>query len=141
MAVVSVEVKAWCIQELLKITEKEDEVSGNILSMSTSSELTSYMKKVLDPQNSRHQKILEEFFKLTETCDLNTMSYSQKCSGEFDVKTDPPLKKIESKGRNSPVKEAKKKFVPLYGAEGQARSSVLLPGRHACECLGQNMVS
>lgn len=137
MAVVSVEVKAWCIQELLKITEKEDEVSGNILSMSTASELTSYMKKVLDPQNSKHQKILEEFFTLTETCDLNTMSYSQKCSGEFDGKTDPPLRKIESKGRTSPVKEAKKKFVPLYGAEGQARSSVLLPGRHACECLGQ----
>lgn len=50
MAGISVEVKAWCIQELLKITEKEDEVSGNILSMTTASELTSYMKKFLIPK-------------------------------------------------------------------------------------------
>ncbi|KAL9974438.1 hypothetical protein ACROYT_G011468 [Oculina patagonica] len=57
-------------------------------------------------------------------------SYSQKCSGEFGS-TAPPI---------HPGKETKKKpakYVPLYGAEGQARSSVRLPGRHPCECLGQ----
>ena len=141
MAVVSTEVKAWCIQELLKITDAEDDVTGKILSLNTVGDLQSYLKGFLDPRNSEHEKILMEFSNVVETCDVD-FSYSQKCSGEFGGVTNPPLKKAESKGIINPgkVKESKKKparFVPLYGAEGQARTSVRLPGRHPCECLGQ----
>ncbi len=31
----------------------------------------------------------------------------------------------------------KNKFVPLMSAEGRSRTTVLLPGRHTCQCLGQ----
>lgn len=31
----------------------------------------------------------------------------------------------------------KPKFVSLYTKEGQDKLAVLIPGRHACECLGQ----
>lgn len=31
----------------------------------------------------------------------------------------------------------KPKYVSLYTREGQDRLAVLIPGRHACECLGQ----
>ena len=139
MAAVSTEVKAWCIQELLRITDAEDDVTGKILSINTASELECYLKSFLDPQDSEHRKMLTELSNVLETCDVD-FSYSQKCSGEFGGVTDPPLKKSESKEIMYSGKESKKKharFVPLYGAEGQARSSVRLPGRHPCECLGQ----
>ncbi len=31
----------------------------------------------------------------------------------------------------------KNKFVPLLSTKGQSRTTVLLPGRHTCQCLGQ----
>lgn len=140
MAAVSTEVKAWCIQELLKITDDEDHVTGKILSMNTASELESCLRRFLDPQRSEHRKILMEFSNVVKTYDAD-FSYSQKCSGEFSVVVDPPLKKEDDTKRIiGSGKEPKKKparFVPLHGAEGQARSSVRLPGRHPCECLGQ----
>lgn len=136
MAAVSTEVKAWCIQELLKITDDEDDVTGYILSLNTASELETYLRNFLDPKKSEHRQILLEFYDVLSAgmerrSDVD-FSYSQKCSGEVGGGiTDPPI---------IPGKETKKKpakFVPLYGAEGQARSSVRLPGRHPCECLGQ----
>lgn len=40
---------------------------------------------------------------------------------------------------NSSTSSTKKKtkFVNLYAKEGQDKLAVLLPGRHACECLAQ----
>lgn len=132
MAAVSTEVKAWCIQELLKITDEEDDVTGYILSLNTASELESYLRRFLNPNNREHQQILMEFSNVVGmgTSDVD-FSYSQKISGEFGGVTDPPI----NQGKEQKKKPAK--FVPLYGAEGQARSSVRLPGRHPCECLGQ----
>lgn len=139
MAAALTEVKAWCLQELLKITDNEDQVTENILSMNTASDLQSYLQSVLQPERSEHRDILVEFTKVVETCGLD-ISYSQKCSGEFVAASYPPLLKSENKGIMNSGKELKKKtarFVPLYGDEGEARSSVRLPGRHPCECLGQ----
>lgn len=139
MAALSTEMKAWCIQELLKITDDEDHVTGKILSVNTIKELESCLRSFLDPQCSEHRKLLTEFSDVVKAYD-GDVSYSQKCSGESRGAIDPPLERNENKRTMNPGKEFKKKparFVPLYGAEGQARSSVRLPGRHPCECLGQ----
>ncbi|XP_064390454.1 activating signal cointegrator 1-like [Halichondria panicea] len=45
-----------------------------------------------------------------------------------------PTKTISSSGA---VGKQKNKFVPLMSAEGRSRTTVLLPGRHTCQCLGQ----
>lgn len=137
MAAVSTEAKAWCIQELLKITDADDDVTGYILSLNTASELETYLRSFLDPNSREHRQILMEFSDLVagiENSSYNAgdFSYSQKCSGDFGGGlTDPSI----NLGKETKKKSAK--FVPLYSAEGQARSSVRLPGRHPCECLGQ----
>ena len=135
VSVVSTEVKAWCIQELLKITDADDDVTGYILSLNTASELETYLRSFLDPKNREHRQILMEFSDLVagvENSAYADLSYSQKCSGDFGGGfTGPPI----NSGKETKKKNAK--FVPLYSAEGQARSSVRLPGRHPCECLGQ----
>lgn len=138
MAVVSTEVKAWCIQELLKIRDVDDDLTGYILSLNTASELESYLRSFLDLKNREHQQILVEFSNVVRTETTNTsdasdtFSYSQKCSGELgNGLNDPPIYPGIQTKKKAP------KFVPLYGVEGQSRTSVLLPGRHPCECLAQ----
>ncbi|KAJ8272183.1 hypothetical protein COCON_G00110420 [Conger conger] len=49
------------------------------------------------------------------------------------VKTPIDLLKVQE---NSSVKK-KNKFVNLYTKDGQEKLTILLPGRHACECLAQ----
>ncbi|NXA53201.1 TRIP4 protein, partial [Nothocercus julius] len=52
-----------------------------------------------------------------------------------EVKTPLDLAKVSVSGTNSSKKKAK--YVNLYTKEGQDKLAVLIPGRHACECLGQ----
>ncbi|XP_063043860.1 activating signal cointegrator 1 [Engraulis encrasicolus] len=51
------------------------------------------------------------------------------------VKTPIDLMKAQENASSSTKK--KSKFVSLYAKEGQDRLAILLPGRHACECLAQ----
>ncbi|NXO04787.1 TRIP4 protein, partial [Rhinopomastus cyanomelas] len=56
-----------------------------------------------------------------------------------EVKTPLDLAKennIRTSGTSSNSKK-KPKYVSLYTKEGQDKLAVLIPGRHACECLGQ----
>lgn len=43
---------------------------------------------------------------------------------------------IQESSSTSSTKK-KNKFISLYNKEGQDRLSVVLPGRHICECLAQ----
>ncbi|XP_029354797.1 activating signal cointegrator 1 [Echeneis naucrates] len=52
------------------------------------------------------------------------------------VKTPIDLMRAQEHSSNSSPKK-KNKFVSLYAKEGQDRLAVLLPGRHACDCLAQ----
>ncbi|XP_056881571.1 activating signal cointegrator 1 [Takifugu flavidus] len=52
------------------------------------------------------------------------------------VKTPVDERRIQESSSTSSTKK-KNKFISLYNKEGQDRLSVLLPGRHICECLAQ----
>ncbi|XP_032417404.1 activating signal cointegrator 1 isoform X2 [Xiphophorus hellerii] len=52
------------------------------------------------------------------------------------VKTPMDLMRAQENSSTSSTKK-KTKFVNLYAKEGQDKLAVLLPGRHACECLAQ----
>ncbi|XP_062405736.1 activating signal cointegrator 1 [Sardina pilchardus] len=52
------------------------------------------------------------------------------------VKTPIDLLKAQENSSSSSAKK-KTKYVNLYAKEGQDRLAILLPGRHACECLAQ----
>uniref|UniRef100_A0A8C6Z2P7 Thyroid hormone receptor interactor 4 n=1 Tax=Nothoprocta perdicaria TaxID=30464 RepID=A0A8C6Z2P7_NOTPE len=53
-----------------------------------------------------------------------------------EVKTPLDLAKVSAAGTSNSSKK-KAKYVNLYTKEGQDKLAVLIPGRHACECLGQ----
>ncbi|XP_010731092.2 activating signal cointegrator 1 [Larimichthys crocea] len=52
------------------------------------------------------------------------------------VKTPIDLKRAQENSCSSSTKK-KNKFVNLYNKDGQDKLSVILPGRHGCECLAQ----
>ncbi|XP_029980505.1 activating signal cointegrator 1 isoform X2 [Sphaeramia orbicularis] len=64
------------------------------------------------------------------------MTVSQTEPEPEEVKTPIDLMRAQENSSMSSTKK-KNKFVNLYAKEGQDRLAVLLPGRHACECLGQ----
>uniref|UniRef100_A0A8B9ZCT5 Activating signal cointegrator 1 n=1 Tax=Buteo japonicus TaxID=224669 RepID=A0A8B9ZCT5_9AVES len=61
-----------------------------------------------------------------------TPAYAEPSAHVEEVKTPLDLAKVSV---NSSKK--KTKYVSLYTKEGQDKLAVLIPGRHACECLGQ----
>ncbi|XP_041796020.1 activating signal cointegrator 1 [Chelmon rostratus] len=64
------------------------------------------------------------------------MTVSQTEPEPEAVKTPIDLMRAQENSGTSSTKK-KNKFVNLYNKEGQDRLAVLLPGRHACECLAQ----
>lgn len=64
------------------------------------------------------------------------ITYSPQEPEPEAVRTPIDLKRSQDSGSSSSTKK-KNKFVNLYAVEGQDRLTVLLPGRHACECLAQ----
>ncbi|NXG61398.1 TRIP4 protein, partial [Hemiprocne comata] len=67
-----------------------------------------------------------------------TPAYVEPSAHVEEVKTPLDLAK-NSSGVSSSTNSLKKKpkYVSLYTKEGQDKLAVLIPGRHACECLGQ----
>ncbi|NXB36665.1 TRIP4 protein, partial [Eulacestoma nigropectus] len=64
-----------------------------------------------------------------------TPVYTEPSVHGEEVKTPLDLAKVI--GSSSISSKKKPKYVSLYTREGQDRLAVLIPGRHACECLGQ----
>ncbi|NXP11284.1 TRIP4 protein, partial [Thinocorus orbignyianus] len=68
-----------------------------------------------------------------------TPAYAEPSTHVEEVKTPLDLAKENSGGVSGSSNSSKKKpkYVNLYTKEGQDKLAVLIPGRHACECLGQ----
>ncbi|XP_065589764.1 activating signal cointegrator 1 [Cyrtonyx montezumae] len=68
-----------------------------------------------------------------------TLAYVEPSTHVEEVKTPLDLAKAQESSTASSSNSYKKKtkYVSLYTKEGQDRLAVLIPGRHACECLGQ----
>ncbi|KGL88397.1 Activating signal cointegrator 1, partial [Charadrius vociferus] len=68
-----------------------------------------------------------------------TPAYAEPSAHIEEVKTPLDLAKENTSGVSSSSNSSKKKpkYVSLYTKEGQDKLAVLIPGRHACECLGQ----
>ncbi|XP_027513630.1 activating signal cointegrator 1 isoform X1 [Corapipo altera] len=70
-----------------------------------------------------------------------TPAYTEPSTHVEEVKTPLDLAKAQESssvvGSSSISCKKKPKYVSLYTKEGQDRLAVLIPGRHACECLGQ----
>ncbi|XP_043933424.1 activating signal cointegrator 1 [Protopterus annectens] len=93
-----------------------------------------YLKK---DDDTEVQKSSGEPFKKSKRKGRNkqeTLAFTEQVPTTEEVKTPIDLAKAQESGSST---KKKSKFVNLYTKEGQDRLAVLIPGRHACECLAQ----
>lgn len=122
--------KRLFIDELLKRWEKTQKQATDstglfLLTESVSSPDSQDMAKDSQKKSKRKGRNKQE-----------VMNVSQTEPEPEAVKTPIDLMRAQENSSMSSTKK-KNKFVNLYAKEGQDRLAVLLPGRHACECLAQ----
>ncbi|XP_038557724.1 activating signal cointegrator 1 isoform X1 [Micropterus salmoides] len=122
--------KGQFIDDLLcrwKKTQKQsiDNTSAFLYKESVSSADSQDMSKDTQKKSKRKGRNKQE-----------VMTVSQTEPEPEAVKTPIDLMRAQENSSTSSTKK-KSKFVNLYNKEGQDKLAVLLPGRHACECLAQ----
>uniref|UniRef100_A0A8C5FVU2 Thyroid hormone receptor interactor 4 n=1 Tax=Gadus morhua TaxID=8049 RepID=A0A8C5FVU2_GADMO len=153
---------SWCVDQLHHKFGLEacDDIVRYILDIETAEEIEEYVGDLLQGTDGRKRHFIDELLIRWQ----RTQSYF--CPDVFDVTKDSQKKKRKGRNKQEvitlspaePEPEAvrtpidlikaqegslttsskkKNKFVNLYAKEGEGKLTVMLPGRHGCECLAQ----
>lgn len=139
MAVSKEELRTWCVQELSKITDCPDDLVDYIFKIEDVDEVEDYFRDFFGESVEDHLDFIENLLtglKTTSNEELEGKWMRKDKEPEF-VSKKQNRKSDKKKGMEKEEKKKPAKFVPLYSKEGEARTSVRLPGRHPCECLAQ----
>ncbi|XP_054627276.1 activating signal cointegrator 1 isoform X2 [Dunckerocampus dactyliophorus] len=121
--------KGQFIQEFLCRWKKTQRQAGDTSAIFLFKESTS---------TADSQDITKDFQKKSKRKGRNkheVLTVSQTDPEPEAVKTPIDLMRVQENSTSSTKK--KNKFTSLYGKEGQDKLTVILPGRHSCECLAQ----
>ncbi|XP_072320998.1 activating signal cointegrator 1 [Eucyclogobius newberryi] len=124
--------KGHFIEELLKRWERSQRPSMDTAGMFFLKESTVSSAADSPPDTSRESQKKSK----RKGRNKEVLSISQAEPEPEAVKTPIDQARSQDVGSLSSSKK-KNKFVNLYAKEGQDKLAVLLPGRHACECLAQ----
>ncbi|XP_055573413.1 activating signal cointegrator 1 isoform X1 [Falco cherrug] len=124
--------KSWFVEELLARWRKSSQLPPEPLPAYRKKDETSEVPRAGDQAKKGKRKGRNK---------QDTSAYAEPSAHVEEVKTPLDLAKAQenSSGISSSSSSSKKKtkYVSLYTKEGQDKLAVLIPGRHACECLGQ----
>uniref|UniRef100_A0A8B9Z6H4 Activating signal cointegrator 1 n=1 Tax=Buteo japonicus TaxID=224669 RepID=A0A8B9Z6H4_9AVES len=117
-----------------------------ILSITNEDEIREYVVDLIQGTDGKKSRFLEELLarwrKSSQLPSEPLPAYRKKDGewyGEEGIKVSKKLVSVflPFSFTNSNSSKKKTKYVSLYTKEGQDKLAVLIPGRHACECLGQ----
>ncbi|XP_013769021.1 activating signal cointegrator 1 [Pundamilia nyererei] len=110
----------WCVEQLHHKfgLEAGEEIVQYILSIEKAEEIEEYVGDLLQGTDGKKGQFINELLSRWKKTQRQAADTAQENS-------------------NTSSSKKKTKFVNLYAKEGQDRLAVLLPGRHACECLAQ----
>ncbi|XP_051484711.1 activating signal cointegrator 1 isoform X2 [Apus apus] len=124
--------KSWFVEELLSRWRKSSQLPSEPLPPYRKKDETLEAPRAGDQAKKGKRKGRNK---------QETPAYVEPSAHVEEVKTPLDLAKAQenSSGVSSSTNSLKKKpkYVSLYTKEGQDKLAVLIPGRHACECLGQ----
>uniref|UniRef100_A0A8C5ALN7 Activating signal cointegrator 1 n=1 Tax=Gadus morhua TaxID=8049 RepID=A0A8C5ALN7_GADMO len=157
---------SWCVDQLHHKFGLEacDDIVRYILDIETAEEIEEYVGDLLQGTDGRKRHFIDELLIRWQRTQSTDTSYF--CPDVFDVTKDSQKKKRKGRNKQEvitlspaePEPEAvrtpidlikaqegslttsskkKNKFVNLYAKEGEGKLTVMLPGRHGCECLAQ----
>lgn len=124
--------KSWFVEELLSRWRKSAQVPSEPFPAYRKKDEASEVPRTGDQGKKGKRKGRNK---------QEMLAYAEPSAPGEEVKTPMDLAKAQessSRVSSSSISSKKKpKYVSLYTREGQDRLAVLIPGRHACECLGQ----
>ncbi|NXH22432.1 TRIP4 protein, partial [Bucco capensis] len=122
--------KSWFVEELLARWRKSSQLPSEPLPIYWKKDETSEVPQAGEQAKKGKRKGRNK---------QETPAYAEPSAHLEEVKTPLDLAKETSSAVVSSSSSSKKKpkYVSLYTKEGQDKLAVLIPGRHACECLGQ----
>lgn len=133
------DLRNWCIHELSQITDCAEDITDYVFKIDDVSEVKEYFQEFFGESIDKHRGFIDNLVKGLNEFATTT---NRKTEGQWIKKEkDPEILTRKQNKKKKPVEQEEKKkptrFVPLYSKEGEARTSVRLPGRHPCECLAQ----
>uniref|UniRef100_A0A8D2QIZ3 Thyroid hormone receptor interactor 4 n=1 Tax=Zonotrichia albicollis TaxID=44394 RepID=A0A8D2QIZ3_ZONAL len=115
-----------------------------ILSITNEEEIREYVVDLVQGTDGKKSWFVEELLsrwrKSAQLPSEPFPAYRKKdgeCCREGNSQINPAQESSSGVSSSSISCKKKPKYVSLYTREGQDRLAVLIPGRHACECLGQ----
>lgn len=143
--------------------ETSEDIVRYILAIETSKELEDYLLELLNPEDEEHRNFVQELLrkwkpnqsvpganpgssssvKVYQKDKEDEVYFAGTKPKEKNKKPKPQQKEEEREDNEEKENQAsseksgarkKTKYVDLYGAEGEAKQEVRLPGRHACLC-------
>ncbi|XP_015179609.1 PREDICTED: activating signal cointegrator 1 isoform X4 [Polistes dominula] len=123
-----------------------EELIQFIIKIRNERDLDEYLTTLLDLKNPKHKQFIAELKKRQASCN-DPAGYKKTNDNNDDCKKKQnDKKKNKTKGKENiqvqemkidkieKIEKKKPKFVNLYSQEGRDRETVLLKGRHKCDC-------
>ncbi|XP_033226692.1 activating signal cointegrator 1 isoform X2 [Belonocnema kinseyi] len=123
-----------------------DDLTKYILGIENERDLDEYLNTLLDYDNSKHRQFISQL-KKKQASSKDLIGYKKSSANKDSSQFKSIQKPSEKKKGKTKVKEAptetpkpekiekkKAKYVNLYSQEGRDRETVLLKGRHRCNC-------
>ncbi|KAG7210769.1 hypothetical protein KM043_012263 [Ampulex compressa] len=126
-----------------------EDLSKYILQIENERDLDEYLKSLLDYGNPKHKQFIFEL-KKRQASHNDQAGYKKANDNDNIAKKQNEKKKgkVKSKENAQPqepvkmdkIEKKKTKFVNLYSQEGRDRTTILLKGRHKCNCEAKKHV-
>ncbi|XP_076182818.1 activating signal cointegrator 1 isoform X2 [Ptiloglossa arizonensis] len=117
-----------------------------VMQMQNERDLDEYFQCLLDYSNVKHRKFIAElkrrqasnkdqggYKKINDTDNITKRQHDKK-KGKMKGKEKQENRQPQENLKIQKVEKKKTKFVNLYSQEGKDRTTILLPGRHKCDC-------
>lgn len=145
-------VERWMCDELSKLGLPASEDNAKyILSIGNAGEIQEYMLELLDGSDPRVRTFISQLiqkWRPQEKPPDNITVYRKSDQDEEYISGKKSAKPSKNNNASQPLvsqtetiqadqsnqESRKKKFIPLFSQEGQAKSVIKLTGRHSCEC-------
>ena len=121
--------------------EVPDEMIGYILSIKSNNELDEYFKTLLDLKNNDNVLFLNELKSRMKAKKSPQSNDGEGKGKKFQAKNQKQrqieelkIPEPQSKEQHPTGAKKKTKFVNLYGQDGEIKDSIMLKGRHLCDC-------
>ncbi|XP_043258370.1 activating signal cointegrator 1 isoform X1 [Colletes gigas] len=140
--------KQWIHENLSRLLTfpVPDNITEYIMGIQNERDLDEYLRFLLDCSNVKHKEFITELkkrqasnkdqggYKKINDTDSIQRKQNNKKKGKIKGKEKQENRQLQEHPKVEKIEKKKTKFVNLYSQEGKDRTTILLTGRHKCDC-------